>query len=210
MSRTNIQVLQEANPSKVDATFNRVGLGDAFGNITRNTRGTVTTNELALPNDAKALVVLHAYATAGTTAGEKTGVDGGAPLAGEVSVTPTGDIIFNATDAVTAAEVTYVAVEGDLVTAQIAVTAAGATDLPGERTAKLLIEASLDFGSSSGAKTVVARGSAPGAGEAAIGDDGEIAFNGTDVGASPVTATVTYIEFPAETVSEALSADSAQ
>lgn len=209
-TRTNQVVLQEANPSKIDATFNVVGLGKAFGNIPRHVRGTLqTATSFSLPDNAKCLAVLAAYATAGTATGAKAPTTG-TPAVGEVGVSPTGNILFNGTDAVTDAEIAYVAVEGDLVEAQMTVAADGTTQLPGDRSAVLLISASLDDNTSApGSKTVVARGGAPAVGEAALSNDGQIIFNGTDVGASPGTATVKYIEW-ATTVSDQLNAESNQ
>ncbi len=210
--RSNQQVLDEANPSKIDGSFNNIGLGSAFGNIARHTRGTVTTNVLTLPDAAKALALVVVFATVGTSAGAKTPVLGGAPAAGEVSISADGNVVFNATDAVTEAEVVYLAAEGAVVEAQVPVLADGSTQLPNSRSAVVLITASLDDDAdSAGPKTVVARaGTAAGVGEAKLSLTGQFVFNSADVGADPVTATVKCIEYPTETVSDALQADSNQ
>ncbi len=209
--RSNQQVLEEANPSKIDGSFNNIGLGSAFGNIARHTRGTVATNVLTLPDAAKAVALITVFATVGTSAGAKTPVSG-APSAGEVSISADGNVVFNATDAVTAAEVVYLSAEGAVVEAQVPVADDGSTQLPNSRSAIVLISASLDDDAdSAGPKTVVARAaSAASAGEAKLNLAGQFVFNTTDVGSDPVTATVKYIEYPAETVSDALQADSNQ
>jgi hypothetical protein len=69
-----------------------------------------TAGSFYLPDDAKALNIVRAYARTGTgTAGPLTiDADAGAnPAAGHCAVSPNGDILFHGADAWTAVDVTY-------------------------------------------------------------------------------------------------------
>jgi len=154
----------------------------------------VATNVLVLPVGAKAAILVSAYATAGTVTGNFTPVLGGAPATTQASINAAGDIIFQATDAVTAAEVTYTTHEGQTFTEVIPV--AGSTGTPlANKSAVFLISAEVTVGVATGAVTPDFRGVVPATGEAAIGDLGtDIEFNAAQVIAG--SALVTYIAAP--------------
>lgn len=191
MGRPLREVGNEGNPNKVGVFNQSVRIGSAL-KLGASTVGSfaVVNNEIVLPDGMKALVVIFALATVGTSAGQKTPVLGGSPSAGEVGITPTGDIVFNATDAVTAAEVTYTVSEGDVVDFSSIVPASGNVLLGATDSARLLLSATVDGNS----RTVVARGSAPGVGEVSVGAlGGLIQFNAADDG---LVAELSYVQFP--------------
>jgi hypothetical protein len=101
-----------------------------------------------LPDDAKALTVLRATAIAGTSTPGSLVVDlqatndtnfatgGTGPAEGHIGVSPSGDIVTNATDAWTAVDVTYVPDSYDVVELQLPVVAAtGVCTIPAAFTA---------------------------------------------------------------------------
>lgn len=197
MARNVEYILDEANPNKIPSGLQVVRAGKAMKLIPRFEAGTVTANVLTLPEDAKALHVLLAFARTGTATGWKIGVSPAATLAaGQVNVTPTGDIAFFGTDAVTGAEVWYIPMEGELVEDTIQVTAGGAGTLLGERQALRVLEAEVLTGAAPGNKTVVQRGATPAAGEAAATAPGQVAFNGADIAGTGGTARILYIARP--------------
>lgn len=194
MSRSIKDVLNESNPNKLPSGAQVAQLGNALGLAPRFAAGAVAASILALASDAKASLGLTAFATAAGSTGAKTFVIGGAPVAGEFSIDPKGDIIFAAADAVTAAEVTYLSVEGELFTDELAVAASSAA-LSSGRGALVLISTEVISGIIPGTKTIAARASAPAAGSAAVSLLGTaISFNAADV----VTGTcrVTYVVKP--------------
>jgi len=194
MPRTLRSAINESNPNKVADGLREVKAGDAFALLPRFIAGAVVASILALDNTAKAMSGLSAFVTAGGSTGAKTYVAGGAPAAGQFSVTPTGDLIFAAADAVTAAEATYTAIEGAVFTESVAVAASVGAFASG-RQGVMLLSATVDVGIVLGAKTPVARGTAPVATEAAINALGTgVAFNAADVVAG--RATVTYVITP--------------
>lgn len=194
MARTEKNALNEANPNRLPSAAQFLPLGNALALLPRTVSGAVTANILALPEEARALVGLWAYATAGTAAGEKAYVIGGAPAAGEFSITPEGNLIFNGTDAITAAQVAYIAIEGEVYeeTAQVVGSSAA---LSSGRVSALLLEAEVVTGLVPGAKAVQPRGTAAAAGEAELNDLGTaVTFDATDVVAG--TARLRYVIFP--------------
>lgn len=200
MTRSNQDLMNEANPNKVASAIQVLKGGDAYGLIPRfvkGTVGTVTTHVLTLPNNAKACAVLAAYSTVGTLTGRLTPVQQGtAVTTGLVGITAGGDILFATADAVTAAEVQYISYEGNVITETVAVSAAGVASLGGGRSAVLLIAANLLTGTTTGVKTINARGgSAPATTTADVSDTGGVRFAAAD--ATPGgTATITYVATP--------------
>lgn len=190
----------DGNPNKV-GDFNQVlGMGSAIRLGAMSIDGAVASHILTLPEGQKAGAVLFAYSRAGTLTGYLTGQPpGGAVATTQVGITPTGDILFATADAVTDAEVVYFPLEGAVVEKTVVVS--GGVAPIGDNGARLLIEASQLTGGAAGAKTVVARGTAPSAGEAAVGVTGTVVFNAE---ANGEQVTVKYIEFPAATVVEKL------
>jgi hypothetical protein len=199
MTRKLQDVLNESNPSKIATALQLVKIGNVVDLAPKFVKGAVTTNVLALPNDAKAVAILSALRTAGTVVGYATPVLPGATLAtNQVKVNQLGNIEFFATDAVTAAEVVYVTAEGDVVVDTIPVVAGtgiGTLDTD----AVQLISAVVTAGTSLGAKTVLARAeSAPAAGNVNLGlTANQVRFAVAD---AVTQATVTYIAKPNPTV----------
>lgn len=201
---TNKDVINSGNLNIISSAMQRSRLGDGLALIPRTIIGAVTSNVMTLPNSttdrSKARRLLRVYARAATSTGYKTPVTPeSAPSAGEVAINPTGDVLFNATDAVTDAEVTYIPVEGTYFQDQVIVSGAGVAVLASNRTSLQILSASLDADSgvsSAGSKTIIARGGSPSAGEAALSVDGtQVNFNGTDAG-SGGTATIEYYADP--------------
>ena len=175
-------------------------LGDGLALISRTHSGPVTGDVLELPTPAVALLAV--FATAGTSAGRKAVVaTETTPSAGNAAINTLGNVAFAAADVVTSAVVVYVGHEGQIFVEQVDVSAAGVATLRQNRSAVQLLAGLLDAGSAAGPKSVVARANgAPAAGEVRLANDGStVNFNGTDVGASPVTGTVMYIALPGVT-----------
>lgn len=196
MSRTVQTVLDESNPNKAPDALHGVKVGTALAVVPRYVQATVASHTLTLPNTAKCAAVMAAYSMAGTLTGRLTPVIGSTVATGEVGISVTGNVLFASADAVTSAEVIYMPQEGDTVTESIPVSSAGVGTPLASKTAVILISANLTTGSSTGAKTVVARGGSPSAGQACVSNTGLISFNATDAGASGGLATVTYVVRP--------------
>lgn len=203
MSRVLLNVLNEANPNRIADAAREVYLGSALGNAPRNARVAVVagTGVGVLPEDAKAAAVLRCYVTAGTVTGHFTALQtAAAPATTQVGVSPLGNLQFLIADAVTEAEVTYVTAEGVIRQETITV-AAQVGALPTGIQGKTLLSATDVTGGGSVAKTVAARGNAPGAGTASLSVDGDsIRFGDAGV----TSALVRYIAWPSETVDQAL------
>lgn len=197
--RTIQAVLDEANPTRSPEAQHQALLGSALALAPRFVKALVVANVLALPDAAKAARVVRAFATAGGAPGMLAPVTPeGAVAAGQVGVTPTGDILFAAADAVTAAEVVYEPLEeGGVFTDAVDVAASAATLLQG-RGAQQLLSVEVTTGVVLGLKTIDARGSAaPAAGEVALTADGlGLVFNVADVIAGK--ATVRYASTPGQ------------
>lgn len=198
MTRPLKDVGNEGSQGKLGAFAKDSCQGSAMALVTRTVgQGVVASDVLVLPNTAKAIAILEAYAVAGTSGtGQLAVVARGATLiTGQCNITPTGDIAFFTTDAITLAEVTYVTVEGALIT-EIITVAASVGPLLANKAAKLLIAAEVLTGVVPGAVVVDYRGVTPATTEVAIDDEGTgIVFNAAQVIAG--TATVTYIATPA-------------
>lgn len=193
MARTIKDVLNESNPNKLPSGAQIAKLGSALSLEPVFLDSAVSSDTIVLSNAAKARIGVAAFASAGGATGALSPVSG-APAAGQFSISPTGDFLFAAADAITQAEVSYLPVEGELITESVNVVGSSAA-LPSGRKAVLLIAASITVGIATGAKTVVARDSAPAAGEAAINAAGTaIAFNAADVVAG--SCELTYIITP--------------
>lgn len=199
MSRTVQDAITEANPVRLPSALQKADLGRGLRLVQHTHKGAVAASHiLTLPEGAKAVAVLAAFATAGTTGGHKLPVVTGtaAPSAGECAITHTGDVIFNSTDAITEAEVTYVAIEGEVREDTLPV-ASHICALPVGITGRMLLEAEVLAGTDAGVKAVVARGTAQGSlsdNTAALSADGaSVAFATADAATS---ARVKYVVMP--------------
>lgn len=194
MPRTLKTILNESNPSKLGAAGQCAKMGTLLALSPRYVDSAVASHVLTLPEAARAIHILHCYATAGTVTGQMTPIDNdGAPATTEVAVTPTGNIIFQATDAVTAAEVLYLMCEGAIYEETVVV-ATNVGTLLGSRSGRLLLEATALVGTTTGAETIVARGTTPATTQAALNDAGTgVVFAAAD---AVTRATIKYIAAP--------------
>jgi hypothetical protein len=148
-----------------------------------------------------AMVLLSVYVSAGGATGEFDLLErNDVPAAGDAAINAIGNVAFNAADAVTEAEVSYIPVEGEEFTETIQVTAGGLGTLLQTRHAIQLTAAELLAPAATpGAKVLVLRGTAvPGAGQAALQDGGDtVQFVAAEAGVQ-CTATVTYLAFPGD------------
>lgn len=204
MAQTLKTAANDANLNTLADVGNALPLGNALANGGQTFKGTVVANILVLPENMKALGVLSGYAVAGSVTGVLVPVLPGATLATtQVKVTATGDVEFFGTDAVTDAEVVVSIAEGSLVEETVSVVSNVAVMT--NRTGRVLISAEATVGASTGGKTVVLRGVAPAAGEAALTDAGVVAFEATD---AVTQATIKYIQMPTLTVGDNLGGES--
>lgn len=132
-----------------------------------------TLDVLQLPDDAKGCTILRASAKAGTGAlGELTVVAfGTTPAAGQIAVTPAGNIALLALDAYTDLDVVYQPDKYDVFEVELTVTA-NVLMLPALMTtpgAILMMEAEATAATSTGKKIILAPGAgAPAAGQARL------------------------------------------
>lgn len=196
MSRAIRDILNEASPGKVADAMRELPMGEALALVPRTFRGTVVSNVLVLPEDSKAIAVLAAYAIAGSVTGRLT------PVRIEATVATTqcapnagGDVAFFGTDAVTEAEVVYLAFEGTVFEDLIPVASNQGT-LLGSRSAQVILEVEALAGTATGVFTPVARGTTPVTTQAAINDDPTlIDFAAAD---AVTSARVKYIAQPGQ------------
>ncbi len=194
MSRTAREILNEANPNKL-ADANRVlPMGECLNLVVRTVRGAVVSNVLVLPEAAKASTVLAAYSVAGTLTGQLApGIAAGTPATGEARPNAGGDIAFAPANAVTLAEVQYLAFEGPIIE-DLIVVASDVGTLLGQRAAGVIVSVESLAGAATGVFGVAPRGGTPAAGFAVIQDDPEIIeFAGAD---AVTSARVRYIAQP--------------
>jgi hypothetical protein len=203
MARSLRNILNEGNPNKVPAANQSARMGTAISLSTRFVRGvvgSVTAHVLELPETGRAAQILKAHAVAGTQTGIKTPVPGNSPSAGQVGLTPDGKAIFQATDAVTEAEITYIPHEGSVVEETIVVTSGSGEGVPlSDRKAIVLLEAEATVAGAVGAKNtgVAARGATASAGEATLTHEGHISFSPAD---TVTQGLVKYVATPGEGV----------
>lgn len=164
-NRTLRNILDEANPNKTDTAMQQARAGSGLALIPRFVLGTVTAGILTLPESARAAYILGAFARAGTTLGPKNPVvpaasASGVPATTNVTTSPEGHISFNvATDALTSAEVTYVAEEGDIIEEVIPVVPGTGVGTPlAGRNVKRLLAATALAGTVTGTSTIDQRG----------------------------------------------------
>jgi hypothetical protein len=158
--------LNNANANELASYLQEFQLGDFLRSLPVPRRRQVpavdsyslsTLTVVKLPDDAKAATVIRATGLTGTVTGEFAAQAFGAtPTTGQVAVTPSGDIAFLGTDAVTLADVTYQPERGDVYEAVLPVVsnAISLTGTPAEGRAVLLMEAESLAGTSVGKKVV--------------------------------------------------------
>lgn len=193
-TRTLKEIFNEGNLNKTQSAMRDAKLGTLLSMIPKFGVFAVSSNTIALPENAKAAVILRCYATAGTTTGYLTPSDLATPTTGLVGISATGNILFASADAVTAAEVYYLTHEGDVIEETISVTSNSGT-LLGSREAFLLLSATQLAGTRTGTTTVVARAATPTTGQSCLGVTGKtVTFAAADAVSS---ALVKYVRLPA-------------
>lgn len=200
MSRPLKTVISEANPNRLPSALQLLPLGMALGIIARTVRVPVVANVAVLPEVARAQTLLNVFVSAGTVNGQFTVVAPNVvPATTEAAINAQGNVAFLPADAVTEAEITYIAVEGEIVEDSLTV-AANVGLLHGGRKALVILEA-FDTSSGSSALTVLARGSTnPAAGNTRIDTTGaSLRFE-----AAVTKASVRYIAAPITPVGVAL------
>jgi len=192
--RSTRQILNEGSLNKLADAAKLVNLGDALALVPRTVRAAVTTNVLTLPESAKCAVLLSVYVTAGTVTGRFTPLVAEAtPATTEAAPTAGGNVAFKSTDAVTEAEVSYLAYEG-AIHEDTCVVASDVATLLGGRAAAVILEVESLAGTVAGNFTVAARGTTPATTEAAIQDDPTgVEFAAADVVTS---ARIRYVAQP--------------
>jgi hypothetical protein len=158
--------LNEANPNLMGDASRELPLGDALNLVVRYVRGAVVDNLFVFPERSRPQLVVGAIATHGAAPGYKPIVPFVAPAPGQASLRPNGSLEFNAADAITMAEIQYIAFDGPVLEEEMEVVANVATFANG-RGAVAPLEVEALEGGSVGEKTVVIRGTTPGVGEAA-------------------------------------------
>lgn len=212
-NRTVRKLLNEANPNKLEVGWSRLPAGEALALLPRKVRAAVVANELVLPEDAKAAALLDVYVVTGAVTGRFTPVAAEAvPATTEAAPNSAGNIAFLPADAVTFAEVVYVAHEGPVCEDEVDVDAGGTEQgaLLAGNGAAVLLEVEALAGGATGVFAPVPRGTTPGAGEAAIADDPTLVeFAAAD---AVTRARIRYVAQPGmgaapQAVSGALDAD---
>jgi hypothetical protein len=186
MGRSIKEILNEGDANKLGAVAQAGRLGTALAINTRFVRGSVgdvTAHVLELPETARAAAITRAHAIAGSFTGILTPVPSNSPASGQVGLTPDGKPVFNATNAVTEAEVQYIPHEGRVFEEVVSVTSGSGLGVPlSDRKVAVLLEAEATEAGAVGAKDTgtTARGSTASAGDATITHDGDASFSPTD------------------------------
>lgn len=181
MANTLKDAVNSGNPNVLADQFRLLELGSMFKALPTFLRKKVpaasasslaTLLAVALPSDGKATTVIRATSKAGAVTGELALVAYGVtPATGEIAVGPNGDIVTLAADAITDLDVTYMPEKCDVVDLTLPVVSNVLT-IPATFTSKgvvLLMEATADAGTATGAKIVLVPGAgAPAAGQARL------------------------------------------
>lgn len=174
MADTEITSLNRANPSTIPSHLQKSRIGDLLaGHLPQQLRQqdpAAQLNELAtleglgLPYHSRASSIQRATVRAGGVTGELTPVAYGVtPGTGEVAVSPSGDIVFLAADAITDVDVNYVPEDGEVVELPELPAPAGVLTLPTwitDRGAILLLEAEAITATITGRKIILVPGAA--------------------------------------------------
>lgn len=221
MTNSLASALNRANVGQMADGFRALKLGSlltlcmtawAFGAVPTVglTGKPVTVDTIQLPNDAKAQVIKYAYARAGTgTKGPLTVVAYGTiPSAGEIAVSPDGDIVTAAADAWTLVDVAYIPLYGELVEDLELDVSSNAATFPTRYADKVLsvVSATALEGTSTGRKYVDLPGAALAAGECALAlNKNTLNFKNTD---AVTSCKVSFLVYPSVNAHETLLAES--
>jgi hypothetical protein len=200
MSRSLKSAANEGDTNKIGSVAKDVGLGSALTLGPMSVRGAVTASKFTLPDNAKASNVVRCFATAGTVTGALTPIISGVVATGQCAIDVLGNVVFFGADAVTAAEILYEPLEGDVITTSTVTDATGLALLGGSGQGRLLLAATIAGAS----RVVLARAAVPTATDAALTLLGTgIKFNVADAAKACV---LTFVEFPANTVISRMNA----
>jgi hypothetical protein len=182
MSESLKQTFDRSPPNTLPDAFRTIKLGQTLASDVKQTMrkanadasggnpsNLATLDVFDLPDDAKAMTIFRAYARAGAgTLGELVvAAPNATPAAGEIAVTPNGDIALLAADAYTDVDVEFLPTRGDVleVTDQVAADVMTLPDAVVSRGVVLLASVPASTGGAPGTKIVLA----PGAGAPAAG-----------------------------------------
>lgn len=221
MTNSLASALNRANVGQMADGFRALRLGTlltlcmpawAFGAVPTVglTGKPVTVDTIELPSDAKAQVIKYAYARTGTgTTGPLTIVAyGTVPSAGEIAVSPDGDIVTAAADAWTLVDVAYIPLYGELVEDLELDVSSNVATFPTRYAGKVLevISATALEGTSTGRKQVLIPGASLSAGQCALAKDkNTLNFKNTD---AVTSCKVSFIVYPTVNAHETLLAES--
>lgn len=178
--------LDRANPNGLSDLLRKIGFGQLLqGQVAQLRRGVdmdalgADPNELAtldvlrLPDEGRAATILRAFARTGTAGtGEMTvAAPGATPATGEIAVSPSGNIVTLAADAITDVDVSYMPERGDSFEGTFDVASdvlTIPTSITGRKVVSLLdVEAT--EGTATGRKVILVPGAgAPAAGQARL------------------------------------------
>jgi len=182
---TNRASLDRGNPNTLPDAARLIALGSLLAgqipqfrrNVDMDALGAgdyalATLDCLELPAHAKAHTILRATVRAGTGGTGEYTVDayGATPSTTECAVSPNGDIVFLATDAVTDVDVSYIPERGDVIDTVFPVVS-DAIVFPTAITNRgviLLAECEALVGTTTGKKIVLVPGGSPSAGQCAL------------------------------------------
>lgn len=219
MSETKKESFNRADPNVLADMFRAFKLGNmirALPTYLRKSTTALSSSVLATARvvssqvqEAPAAQIMSAYARAGAgTPGALTVVATVPPAAGQISISPNGAIITATADAWTDLDVAYTPDKGDIVSMTLPV-AANTLTLPASVTALgavTLLSCTATAGTVTGAKIVIAAGSAPAATQSAFNAaKTTVLFNAAD---AVTQATVVLLVGSSVDVSELLTEDS--
>jgi len=170
MASTVKDELDKANPNNLPDLMRSAVAGAGFATCIPRTELLAVAANVAVPA-VPARQVVRCMASAAGTPGECTPVLAETvPIATQCACDPLGQIEFAAADVVTECQVTYMPVEGELITETIPVTAGGVGTFNAGKVCEQIVTAVLNAPAiTPGAKVVVARGTAvPAGGQCAV------------------------------------------
>jgi len=185
INQTSLKLaLDRANPNSLASMLRMVAIGDVLRNLPTYLRGKAPlavaaypyivqsgAQAVALPDDAKGLTLFAAYGRAGTATATALTIDAtasSAPAAGHAKLSPSGDIMFNSTDAWTSVDAVYLPNKMDVVELFLPVIpGTGLCTLPTTQNGLpalyvSLMEAEALTGTVVGKEAILAPGAAPG------------------------------------------------
>lgn len=168
---TNIDALNKADPNNLPDLLRYMRVGDLLsGHLTQfrdkqvpaaKTNELATLHGLGLPYKSRATSILRAYGRTGTAGTGELAVQafGATPTSGQIAVSPSGDIVTLAADALTDVWVVYTPMPGEVIELPALPAPAGVLTLPtwvSDRGPIYLLEAEATAATNTGRKIVLA------------------------------------------------------